>query len=469
MSKRERMSSIDTAWLRMDRPANRMMIVAAMTLASKLSFERFKDVIASRFLRHARFRDRPILEGDTGYWERDAHFDLSFHVRHTALPRPAGKRELQDLVSDLASTALDDARPAWQFHLADEYESGCAVVFRTHHCYGDGVALLRVLLSMTDAHGAAAEPDKPGDDEDDEDKGMVPQWLSPVTSTLDQTFKLGGRLLGAYVDVVLHPTHAWDYARQGIDLTTEAGALAMMPMDSHTRFKGKPLGVKRAAWTDRLSLDEIKAVSHATRCSVNDLVLACIAGALRSYLVDKGDVVNEDAQLRALVPVNMRPPETARSLGNYFGLVAVVLPIGVANRIDRLYEVKRRMLELKASSQATVTLGLLSAVGMGPQALQQQILDLLISRASAVITNVAGPQEPLYIEKARIEEVMFWVPQSGAIGLGLSVLSYDGAMQFGIVADTNLIHDPESVAQRFADEFQQLLMTMLMGPWDEEL
>jgi len=198
------------------------------------------------------------------------------------------------------------------------------------------------------------------------------------------------------------------------------------------------------------------------------VVLASIAGALRSYLIDRGDTVSDDMQLRALIPVNMRPPNSVDSLGNYFGLVAVLLPIGIENPLERLHEVKRRMLDLKASSQAAVTLGLLSAVGMGPRALQEQILDLLSSRASAVITNVAGPQQALYMGGARIAEIMFWVPQSGEIGVGISALSYDGAMQFGIIIDKHLAGDPENVASRFAAEFEQLLMLILMGPWESD-
>jgi WS/DGAT/MGAT family acyltransferase len=469
MSKREPMSSIDTAWLRMERSTNPMMIVAVMKLETRLPVERFREVIAARFLRHARFRDRAVLDGNSAYWERDSHFDLSFHVRRTALPRPAGKRELQELVSDLASTPLDPARPAWQYHLVDEYETGCAIIFRIHHCYGDGVALMRVLLSLADEADADAVPAEDAREEsEDAGGGLLPQWLSPLANTVDQTVNLGTRLLGLYWDVVVHPTHAMDYARQGIDVAAEAARLALMPMDSHTRFKGKPLGVKRAAWTDRLPLDELKAVSHAAGCSINDVVLASIAGALRSYLIDRGDTVSDDMQLRALVPVNMRPPNSVDSLGNYFGLVAVLLPIGIENPLERLHEVKRRMLDLKASSQAAVTLGLLSAVGMGPKALQEQILDLLSSRASAVITNVAGPQQALYMGGARIAEIMFWVPQSGEIGVGISALSYDGAMQFGIIIDKHLAGDPENVASRFAAEFEQLLMLMLMGPWESD-
>ncbi len=159
-----------------------------------------------------------------------------------------------------------------------------------------------------------------------------------------------------------------------------------------------------------------------------------------------------------MVPVNMRTESDTTALGNYFGLVAVLLPLGIENPVERLYEVKRRMTELKGSRQALVALGVLAAVGMAPKRVQQEILDLLASRASAVMTNVPGPQQPLHMAGARLKEVVFWVPQTGTIGMGISILSYDGGVQFGIVTDRNLIADPEPVAQLFARQFEQLLL-----------
>jgi hypothetical protein len=133
--------------------------------------------------------------------------------------------------------------------------------------------------------------------------------------------------------------------------------------------------------------------------------------------------------------------------------------------MERLYEVKRRMAELKGSKQALLTLGLLAAVGMAPKALQQEIIDLLASRTTVVLTNVPGPQCPLYMAGAKLREIVFWVPQSGAIGIGISVLSYNDGVQFGIVTDKNLVSDPQAVARRFQGQFDQLLWITLMGPW----
>jgi diacylglycerol O-acyltransferase / wax synthase len=463
MPKREPMSSVDTAWLRMDRPTNPMVVVGLMGLEEKLSLDRLKQIIASRFLRHRRFRDRVVMERDSAYWERDSHFDLSAHVKRTALPHPARKQELQDLVSDLANTPLDPARPLWQFHLVDEYDGGSALIARIYHCYADGIALARVLLSLTD--GATPGADAPVEAEERKGGDFLQDWLAPITGPLSSTLKVGGGLLDALSDVVLHPTHALDYARQGIDIAAEAARLALMPMDSPSRFKGTPMGVKRAAWTDRLPLHEIKAVAQATGCSINDIVLSCAAGALRAYLGDKGDPL-DGVESRAVVPVNMRPESELGGLSNYFGMIAVLLPLGLANPLERLYEVKRRMLELKASRQAQVTLGLLAAVGMGPKALQQKVLDLLISRATVIITNVPGPQQPLYMAGARLKEVVFWVPQSGDIGMGMSVLSYNDGVQFGITTDTSLVADPENIARLFAQQFEHLLWIALLGSWE---
>jgi WS/DGAT/MGAT family acyltransferase len=238
-----------------------------------------------------------------------------------------------------------------------------------------------------------------------------------------------------------------------------------MPDDSKTRFKGKPGAVKRVAWSEPLPLPEIKAVGKVLGCSVNDILLSSVAGALRSHLLDCGDPV-EGVEIRALVPVNLRPAGQEHRLGNRFGLVALVLPVGIENPLARLYEVRRRMEELKGSYQAALTLGLLGLVGMCPRVVQQQILDLLAAKATAVMTNVPGPQQPRYLAGARLRQMMFWVPQSGDIGMGVSILSYDGKVQFGLVADRRLVPQPQQIVERFRPEFEKLLYTVLMEPWD---
>ena len=150
MARRDKISAVDTAWLRMDHPGNLMMICAVLSFAERVSPRALRRAIEERFLRFRRFRQRPVQTPAGAFWEAPDDFDLEHHLVHVALPGAAGKKELQALVSRLARTPLNPAWPLWQFHLVDHYDGGSAIVIRIHHCYADGIALVQVLLSMTD-------------------------------------------------------------------------------------------------------------------------------------------------------------------------------------------------------------------------------------------------------------------------------------------------------------------------------
>jgi len=169
--------------------------------------------------------------------------------------------------------------------------------------------------------------------------------------------------------------------------------------------------------------------------------------------------------LRALVPINLRPLDKAYKLGNQFGVVFLELPIGIENPVERLYAVRANMRSLKGSFQPALTLGLLAASGAGPKIIQDQLIAVLARNASAVMTNVPGPQQPLYMAGRRIDRFMFWVPQSGDIGMGVSILSYNGEVQFGLITDRGLVPDPERVIAHFGPEFEKLVLTTLLSPW----
>jgi diacylglycerol O-acyltransferase len=191
------------------------------------------------------------------------------------------------------------------------------------------------------------------------------------------------------------------------------------------------------------------------KASVNDVLLSCVAGALRGYLVDKGDSVR-GVTIRALVPVNLRPLEKAQELGNQFGLVFLDLPIGIQSPVRRVAAVHATMVALKSSYQPVLSLGLLAAMGAGPKILQDQLLAALARNATAVMTNVPGPQQPLYLAGGRIDSLQVWVPQSGDIGMGVSILSYNGNVQFGMLTDRRLCPDPGEISARFGPEFERL-------------
>ncbi len=473
-ARRERMSGVDTAWLRMENPTNLMMIVGVMIFEGRLELARVKRAIERRFLAFHRFRQRAVQDPTGAWWEDDRNFDIDSHIHRTALPGRADKAELEALASDLASTPLDFTKPLWQFHLVDDYQGGSALILRIHHCYADGIALTQVVLSMTHetAAGSLALPRLAADVDggSSADADIFGQFLKPVADMLEGAQRMSKSLIDQGREFAANPQAATgvleEVTRKGMDFAGEVARLALMGRDAATRFKG-PLGVrKRAAWAEPFPLDEVKVMGRALGCSINDVLLAMAAGALRAYLEARGDAV-DGLEIRAIVPVNLRPPGEGRQLGNRFGLVFLELPVGVDHPLERLFEVRRRMQDLKGSFQPAIALGLLHTVGYGPRILQDQVTTLLSQNASLVMTNVPGPQHPLYFAGRRIREMDFWVPQSGGIGMGLSILSYDGKIQFGVITDAGLVGDPSGIVSRFRDEFDRLMWLTLMSPWGE--
>jgi len=469
---RERMSAVDTAWLRMDRPTNLMMIVGVWILDEPLDFARFRQLIAERFLRYTRFRQRPVDDGVGAAWELDHEFDLDSHVRRVALPEPAGKYELEALVSDLAGAKLDPRRPLWQFQLVENYAAGAAVVMRIHHCYADGIALTRVLLSLTDterdpppqpepAAPAAARPWRPRKGGLGAAMGQLP---IPGAALVQRALADGADWLGRVAETARHPDHAAELARHALGAGLEMLRVASLPDDPMVRFKGTLGTRKLAAWGEQLPLPEVRTVAHALGCTINDVLMAAAAGALGSYLRELGEDT-DGLVLRATVPVNLRDPGESIGLGNEFGLVFLELPVGIRDPLARVRAVSESMAGLKTSYQPALMLGLMATLGVLGEGAQRLAVDLLSSKATLVASNVPGPRTQLYAAGSRISQLMFWVPQSGGIGLGISILSYNGQVQFGLIADRKRVPDPRNIAARFGAEFEQIVLAVLLGPY----
>jgi len=469
------MSSVDTAWLRMDSPGNLMMIVGVDVFDGTCDLPRLRKVLRENLLAYFPFRARVVQDATGVWWEEDEDFDMDRHLVRIGLPGRGGKRELQKLVAQLAGQALDPQRPLWQFHLVENYDGGHALIVRIHHCVGDGIALMGMVMGMTSSDPRKdADVPPPRHRRGGSKSGLVEQWLQPLTDVtvkaIDVTGDLASRALSAYGSMLGNPSVATDAAtetaRIAAQVAKDVAALALMDNDSATSLKGRPSGSKVVAWNEPLPLADVKAVGHALGCSVNDVLLSCAAGAIRGYLVERGEQL-DGAELRAMVPVNLRPPGRPKTLGNKFGLVPLLLPIGVDDPLDRVLAVRSRMNELKDSYTALIALAILGVAGLGPRALQKQILDMLASKATAVMTNVPGPQHALYMAGSRLRQMMFWVPQSGDIGVGVSILSYDGGVQFGVVTDKKLCAEPQAIIERFAPEFEKLVYAVLLAPWDE--
>jgi len=468
------MSSVDTAWLRMDSQANLMQIIGVYEFDGRIDYERLRHLYEERFLPHDRFRSCVVQDATGYYWELDDNFDLDLHVARTALPGRGTTDDLKRLVGRLASTALDPNKPLWQIHLVDNYNGGQALIVRIHHCIADGIALIGVLMAMTSDDPASDAPEVAASAADA--PAAVRAWdsfLRPITKAtvraIGTTGDAAARALQASAELLEHPDSvgaaAGDVARVAAQVTKDLAGIALMDNDSITSLKGSPSGSKVVAWNEPLSLDDVKAVGKALGCSVNDVLLASVAGAIRSYLEQQGEEV-DGIELRAMVPVNLRDPRTWKDLGNKFGLVPLLLPVGIANPIARVYEVRRRMDELKLGYTAVLTMGILGAVGFAPRGVQKQALDYLAKKATAVMTNVPGPQQPLYLAGAQVRRMMFWVPQSGNIGMGVSILSYAGGVQFGLITDKRLCEDPQRIIDRFEPEFEKLVLALCLLPWN---
>jgi diacylglycerol O-acyltransferase len=478
-----RMSRVDTAWLRMDSDVNLMMIVGVWLLQPAITLEALRACVGERLLRYERFRQRVQQDGLGAQWVDDEHFDITRHVVPARLVRRRGLGErdaLKALCGELACAPLDPRHPLWQFHLVEHYEGGSAIVARLHHCIADGISLISVMMSITD--GGAAPPGRP------RQKGLAPDgpasaagdgatdWLAdllihPLGDLAVKAVGLAGSGASRSLDLLAHPgaplAGTIDLARSGAQLVSDAASILLMPDDSPTRLKGALSGRKVMAWSEPMALADVKTIGKGLNCSVNDVLLGCVAGAVGEYLRACGDDP-AGQEIRAMVPVNLRPLEHSHELGNRFGLAPLVLPVGIVNPIERVYEVRRRMAALKGSFQPLLAFGVLALAGVLVKGAQDALLETFSRKATAVMTNVPGPARPLQFCGSTLRQTMFWVPASGNIGLGVSILSYAGGVQFGVVADTARCPNPQALIAQFEPQFELLLLATMMLPWAGE-
>lgn len=483
----ERMSKVDTAWLRMDSPSNLMMILGVWIIRPAVSFAATCQRIEARLLKYPRFGQKVVQDATGAAWVTDTSFDITRHVLREKLP-PSAKahpqQALQARLAELALQPLDPRYPLWDFRLVEHYQGGSVLVARIHHCIADGLALIAVIQSLVDG---GTEPPQPAARPDPfSGWEAAEEWLAhtviePFTGTAVKALEVAGDSAAQALGAIGQPQTLLDklitkglstgkegaaeMARLAYQALRDSAALALMPDDSPTRLKGTPGHAKRVAWCQPIPLDEVRAVSKVLHCSINDVLLSCVAGAIGQYLRALGDAV-ADKEIRAMVPVNLRPMAQAYQLGNQFGLAPVVLPIGMDNPLARLHEVRRRMGELKGSLQPLLTFALLALAGMLVKPAQDTMLSLFSKKTTAVMTNVPGPREKLKFCGATLEQPLVWVPQSGTVGLGVSILSYGGGVQFGIISDATLCPNPQAIIDQFEPEFEKLRLLTLMLPWE---
>lgn len=365
------MTKADSAWLHMDRRTNLMVVNSVLWFDEPLDWDAAQRVYVERIVeRFPRFRQR-VAEGLPGRppaWQEDKDFEPELHFHRMALPAPGDRATLQEVVSDLIATPLDRSRPLWDVYLLEGYESGCAVLFRMHHAIADGIALARVLLSLTDTRGGPLEEFAP------EPPPRGGGLASAATRPLGAALSAGLTVAHEGLEALLHPDHRRELAST---LVTDGRALAKLLIpgsDTPNALKGDLVVSHRVAWCDPVPLSTVRRAGHAMGATVNDVLVAAVAGTVGEHLRARGESVDE---IHALVPFNLRPLDQPlpRDLGNRFGLLLLALPVGLEHPLDRVRAVQDSMGEIKRSHEGALAYGILGVIGRTPGPVEARLVD----------------------------------------------------------------------------------------------
>ena len=453
---REPVSKVDNAWWHMDAPDNHMVVTSVLIFDRPLDHEAVRSLIEDRMLKFPRFRQRIVTSlGGLGepQWELDPNFDIEAHMHRAALPPPGDEQMLRSFVSETMSRPLDPAKPLWEDWLVEGYQGGGALVTRIHHCVADGIALTRLLLSLTD------------DDAEDAPVGE-PEWWQAQPRRLAAAPRHRGTLgMAAHLTTlaaregltsVFHPSHAGKLAREGVDDLVALSRVTFLPAEAKTSLKGR-LGVRKVvAWGRQIPLDEVKRIARSVHGTVNDVLVSAVAGGLRRYLVGRGDDVPESLELHATVPVNLRRLDGPIEMGNRFGLVYPALPVGIADPVQRLRAVKANIDKIKGTPEAIVAITVLDALGHAPEAVERLFIDFFTGKSSMVLTNVPGPRHFRRFAGARLLRVVSWAPPSGNLAMSVSIFSYAGNVTIALQTDATTIPDPQDIVAGIEAELHEL-------------
>jgi WS/DGAT/MGAT family acyltransferase len=439
--------------LRLDNRTNLMMVTGVLILGAPIELEQLRATLQARLLPFDRFRQRvvtPPVGRGRPYWEHDPGLDLDYHVRRMALPPPGDEAALQALVSQMISTPLDPDRPLWQFHLVEPYGQGCALICRVHHSLADGMALVHVLLSITESAPDAPPPHVPA-------AGRSGGEARPRSRAgIGRVRRAGSKLVRGSLQLMIHPSRVAGLAERSVQAARAVGGLMLAGIESETVSCGK-LGVpKRVAWSAPIPLDQVNVVRRQLGGTVNDVLLAAVSGALRRYLLARGEEV-DGVEIHAAVPVSMRPPGGPATLENKVGAILLALPLWPADPSERLRVIRNRMEKHKNSLEAPLVYAGLRVSAALPAVAVSPLLDYFSSGLTAVMTNVPGPRDRLYLAGSPVDAFMFWAPKVGRIGLGVSILTYAGEARLGVISDAELQPDPETMIAGFEAEFELLL------------
>jgi diacylglycerol O-acyltransferase / wax synthase len=454
MSRWERLSALDASFLYAESPTAHMH-VGSLTVFEDvgLTEQEIFDHIASRLHLVPRFRKKVrFVPGGLHrpVWVDDPHFDLRFHVRWTGLPRPAGMQEALSLMGRVMSHQLDRAKPLWEMWVFDLPNGRRGLIQKTHHCLIDGVSgvdLGTVLLDLS-PYPTRVEPPSWTPEPEPSERELAQDALSDLREGPRRIKDALRGMLGNREAASERARHVLSgigaFGRSAATLAPRTALNA--PIGPHRRFE-----------IVRMRLADVKAIKNARNCTVNDVVLALVTSGLRRLLIARGEQL-DGMLLKAMVPVSVRDPSQRATWGNKVSMMAADLPLGDPDPSARLEFLRARMADIKRSNQAVgadfwVKLGEYApatVLSLAGRALSLQRM------VNIVVTNVPGPQFPLYLRGGRLLEAFPYVPVFANNPIGVAVLSYDGQLNFGLTGDWDLAPDLDVLRQGIAEALGEL-------------
>ncbi|HKH18246.1 MAG TPA: wax ester/triacylglycerol synthase family O-acyltransferase [Solirubrobacteraceae bacterium] len=445
MTNPDRLSGLDASFLALEEGSAHMHVGSVLLFDGVApAYEDFVAHLERRLALVPRYRQKlafPPLVQSRPVWIDDPHFNSGYHVRHTALPEPAGEHELRRLAGRVFAQRLDRSKPLWELWLVDRVgDDRFALISKTHHCLVDGVSgvdIATVLFDL-DAEPPVQPPPEP----------WVPRPEPTQTALLADAVVERARtpvgLARAAAGAVTHPQEALAAGASAL------GGLASLTQAGLGGAPRSPLNVKigphrRFAWVDG-DLATFKAVKDALGGTVNDVVLTVVTGALRSHFLAHG--YDTDVELKAMVPVSVRADSERGALGNKVAAMYAPLPIGLADSIARFRAVHEAMGGLKESGQAVGAKTLTTLADFAPPTILSQAARIQSVQRffNLTVTNVPGPQFPLYLLGRPLSRLYPLVPIVDNAALGIAIMSYNGRIDFGLVADYDALPDLDDVA-----------------------
>jgi diacylglycerol O-acyltransferase / wax synthase len=449
MANPDRLTGLDSAFLHLeDHSSAHMHVASVMVFEGKApKYEEFLDPILSRLHLVPRYRQKlafvPFGQGRP-VWADDPHFNPRYHIRHTGLPQPEDETALKQLAGRIFSQRLDRSKPLWEMWLvAHMAKERFAVIAKTHHALVDGISGVDITTVLFDASPEPLQPPRP----------PAPWVARPLPgqakllgdALLERSTVPGEMLKGARA-VLRTPRKALAHLKEtvvGVGATTLAGVSAPAP---HSPFNVDITSHRRYTWVDG-ELQQFKAIKNSLGGTLNDVVLAVVSLALGRHMRAQG-LDTEGLVLKAMVPVSVRAEVERGALGNRVAAMWAPLPVGVPDPAECLAQVRLEMDGLKHSGQAVGAEVLTNLAGFAPPTILSQAARLQARQRffNLVVTNVPGPQFPLYLLGRKLKALYPVVPLARRQALGIAVMSYDGHLGFGLLGDYDALPELETIA-----------------------